>query len=78
MMITGLQQPAEIHGPAEPELATLWALARAKFAARTGHEPATRDDWRAVTSEYGRLVRKPHGSLGDILKERCAEAPGGD
>jgi hypothetical protein len=76
--ITDLQQPAEIHGPDDPELAKLWALALAKFEARAGHQPETRDDWHMVTKIYGRLVRKPHGSLGQILQERCEEVPGGD
>lgn len=76
--ITDLQRPAEIHGPEEPELATLWTLAVAKFEAAAGRPPGTRADWHQVTADYARLVSKPHGTLSQIMQERCAEAPGGD
>ena len=77
-MITDLPRPATINGPDDPALAKLWTLALMKFEAAVGHAPATRADWRAVTAAYARLARKPHGTLRQIIAERCAEAPGGD
>lgn len=76
--ITDLPRHAEIHGPKDPQLAKLWALAVGKFEAATERQPETRAEWRAVIAEYGRLLRKRHGTLGQIIQERCAEAPGGD
>lgn len=76
--ITDLVRPAAIHGPEDPELATLWGLALAKFETAAGRAPATRADWRAVTRDYAQLASKRHGTLGQIIRERCEEAPGGD
>jgi hypothetical protein len=76
--ISDAARPAEIHGPEDPELAPLWSLAVAKFTAREDREPTTRDDWNVVTKEYSRLLQKPHGSIAQIIAERCEEVPGGD
>lgn len=68
-----------IEGPAQPELLTLWRLAQAKVEQA---QPLTDlDAWNAVVAEYGRLVGKHHGTLGEVvqvIRERCEEAPGGD
>jgi hypothetical protein len=76
--ITDLARPATIEGPQDPALAQLWALALAKFLAAEGREPATRADWRQVTMDYGRLLSKPHGTLTQIVTERCSEVRDGD
>jgi hypothetical protein len=76
--ITDLARPAAIDGPDDPELARLWSLALAKYEAQHGAPPGSRADWREVTADYGRLVRKPRGPLTRIIQERCEEAPGGD
>jgi len=76
--ITDLPRPAAIEGPTDPALASRWALALAKFEAGAGRPPATRAHWRQVTADYGRLLRKAQGPLSQLIRERCAEVPGGD
>ena len=67
-----------IAPPQDPSLRTLWDLALAKFEARTGAQPATKADWNQLTNEYNALTSKPHGSLGQVVREICEKAPGGD
>jgi hypothetical protein len=67
-----------IQSPADPELAKLWALAVAKFEARTGGLPALKAEWNQITREYNALTTKPHGAISQLIRERCDKAPGGD
>jgi hypothetical protein len=71
------QRAVKVSGPEDSALAPLWHLAVAKFRARTDREPVTSAEWRDVTRDYHALTVKERGRLSAILRERCAEQPGG-
>lgn len=77
-LVTDLARPTVIDGPQDPELALRWNLALAKFEAEYARAPASREEWRAITREYRRLLGKPGGSIAQIIEQRCSEVPGGD
>ena len=81
----------EINAPEDPALATLWKLALAKVEAAQGKpvvtvrqqngkaiSTSTKVEMTAVLDEYHRLMAKPHGSIADVIRERCVQVPGGD
>ena len=76
--VINLPRAVRIKGPSDPILARLWALAVSKFAAQQGHPPEAAGEWRMVNTDYRRLMDKAGGSLGQVIAQRCAEAPGGD
>lgn len=69
-------RPARVTGPAEGALAPLWHLAQRKFEARALRRPTTREDWAEVTRDYHRITTKQRGTLGHVIRERCAEQAG--
>jgi hypothetical protein len=58
-----------IEAPTDPDCAPAWALALAKFTARVGRAPETKDEWRAMIEDYHVILTKPRGSLGTVLSE---------
>ena len=70
-------RPVKVNGPTDGDLAIMWRLAVMKFESRTSREPATREDWAAITQDYSRITAKQRGSLAHVIRERCAEQPGG-
>ena len=69
---------AIVNAPADPGLAVLWRVAIARYRAAMGHAPERRDEFHEVIEAYHGMLNKQRGSLSSIIKERCADAPGGD
>ena len=69
--------PIVINAPTDPALKRLWDLAESKVGAR-GKSPETKADWHAVQDEYHAMLGKQRGSIGQVIREICEKAPGGD